>query len=196
MHKWSERNIVLAAVLLGEHEHISSLCLCRFSAASNQRLIRLNLARLCSIGAAAAQAWPPICSCLFHLQFVFSYQRNFPPALKSHVLIHRSTASLTKTRCSTVKIKSDKDTPTSRWHCAKRFWVLCDISEVTLVSSLKNMLVRWMTKWAVGVNVSRCCVFSLRPQPINNYPRDVNTAKINAESRQKKNKPRCSPLTG
>lgn len=110
MHKWSERNIVLAVVLMGEHEHISSLCLCRFSADSNQRLIRLDLARSCSIGAAAAQAWPRICSCLFHLQFVFSYQRNFPPGLKSHVLIHRSTASPTKTRSSTVKIKSDKIT--------------------------------------------------------------------------------------
>lgn len=194
MHKWSERNIVLAAVLLGEHERISSLCLCRFSADSNQRLIRLNLARSCSIGAAAAQAWPRICSCLFHLQFGFSYQRNFPPGLKSHVLIHRSTASPTKTRRSTVKVKSDKDTLVSRWHRAKRFWVLCDISEVPLISSIKNMLVGWMTKRPAGVSVSRWCVFSLRPQPINN--RDVNTPEINAESTQKKNKPRCGALTG
>lgn len=173
---------------------ISHHCACRFSADSNQRLIWLNRARSCSIGAAAAQAWPRICLCLFHLQFVFSYQCNFPPGLKSHVLIHRSIARPTKTRSSTVKIKSDKDTLVSRWHRAKRFWVLCDISEVTLVSSLKTMLIRWMTKRTVSV--SRWRVFSLRPQPINNWPWDVNTPEINAESTQKKNKPRCSPLTG
>lgn len=75
--------------VLREREQISSLCLCRFSADSNQRLIVLNLAAArhhgavlvqywCSIGAAAAQAWPPICSRLLYLQFDFSFKHHFP----------------------------------------------------------------------------------------------------------------------
>lgn len=132
--------------VLREREQISSLWMCRISADSNQRLIVPNLAAAlaprCGIGAAAAQAWPHICSRLLYSQFVFSFKRHFSlqvfeshlPHSPQHSQTTRHIEQLPEIKCHTFM---------SGWRRAD-WWVLCDISEVAFIEFPQTRPLGWL----------------------------------------------------
>lgn len=97
---------------------------------------------------------PRICSCLFHLQFVFFFIN----------VIFRQVLNPTFWFTAARRVRPKHGAAPGKSNLIKIRWSPGGL----LVSSLKNMFVRWMTKRTVGVSVSRWRVFSLPPQPIHN----------------------------